>query len=652
MVNHSNFDQDSGEFSDYQLPSTTNNPKTFLLTFLGLPADALSFVSGFLFVIISATLLSQMDLRQMFELPFPLLFLTIGSAGLFILGLVFGFHFKNRPGSNLARIWLIFLIIFSLLLSLAYCIHYFQIDSITGSFENILNKINSNRPFLDAFLLSAIIAYIPLTIRFIPARPSSRLVFWISPITFITALTVGTLGSQNLAAISREKIAVDVNDLQAELNQLSDILEVESLVIDYGNESWPRLKGQRENHLIVPSRSQIEGTKAWQDSIILGSNQALKDSANRLLRVTENTQVRIINNKTHKLNQTLNFDWSRFHLDNEEAKQRLEQMKSLSALNLPGDSKIWGDLKQSESLNTAVNQYQERLYRALLPSEVPRLSGLYQGPVHYDTNRYQWVANQQFEPLSETVAHYFMVVGGLWQQLDSIDSGENSPKTWQSIINQQRKLNQQLSSAMEALADNMVDSWSLDNLPENNPLGIKAKTTFQLLRIQQSSGLTPANFWQTLELSFADAQRMGIPGSNNACYSKDYFERGSHYFRLDCFAYIKDPDKPAAKQALEYRLVYSSGNQKELRSNAKPVEIYVMSPVAAISNNKDDFIQGLFEAVRESSTGSIRFNSRSGSPADKGFSLRNNNQRIALYPVQIRDFLPGQDIFEARAEKI
>ena len=637
MTDRSSYQYHKELGDDFQLPSSRPGLR-FNIARFGMPVDVLSTVSALLLIFISGFIAVQPELRQLFMLPASNLSLFIISFLISALGFTMGLSFKSRPGSMWARLWLLLAIALPFMLGVSYL---------------VLEK--PWRAYQDILLVGITISYFPLLFRWTRAKPESRYLFWVSPTIFVVALLFGVFSSILLGQFALNYPMTTVDKLISDLEETRREIARSSGKVSYGPdfESHNSLRNFRSEALgeeiLAPSMTQLTTSKMWADANILDKDIALADSAEQLLEAVAASELRQIESRQRLLKDSLDFDWKNFTYNQDLARKKLDSLSSLSAMELLGSSELWGDiaerdeLSQKYDLEKAIIDYQNILFNALLPTDVPRLSYLNDAPIRYDTRYHKWMSNPDFAPASFIVARYFSEVGRLWQELGLelgvINQQMNTPPVWDKLLDKYDVLNKQLKQEMSVIAHNMADSWSLDYLPKDNILEHSALDSLLLLSKPQGNNFTPADFWSVLNMPFEQAT--DLIGEGSACQPKKYPEGAFQYFRLDCYGYEKVGDQPSAQLSLEYRLVYrSKRNQNYIAARELPVQIYILVPIREKGLDDAEFMLKLYASIEEvlPRNVSLSYDSRSGSVAN-GFYLEKGNRKIRVSPPANKSYL-------------
>lgn len=328
-----------------------------------LPANAITVASIIVFIVIITITIVQLATNNLalqieFEQETPYLILQILSIITACLILLITFTCRDRPGSFIPRIWLVFLTLISIAIA---SILVFSID-ITGI--PILKYLNINSSLLYAFIIATFVATLTLAPRLGKISPHNKLLQFLGIIVLLISLLLGSIGTvvfnqyANHHANNSGSIAPINTNLKQALDQFiaecNTVIEKIEMVVNY----------------------------PWDDftTNISGAKTILETAQTFDLQMPK-TNIDIWQENGHP------------------------EIISKQALAKEKVDTIYTNLLQAIQIN-----------------RLPKLSDLEQPSSYWDDDARQWIENPNFKEYSRIVGQYYILIDNLFHQLTSEDS--------------------------------------------------------------------------------------------------------------------------------------------------------------------------------------------------------------------------------------
>lgn len=325
-----------------------------------------------------------------------------------------------------------------------------------------------------------------------------------------------------------------------------------------------------------------------------------------------------------------------------QAEQRMQKLLDLPLEQWVPDRYLWEGaavLGEEARLAAAYRELLDAVVGGLDPAATPEL---WQPQFVWMQENQAWEPDAVFPSLSTAFARYHWRQGEILRLLKP-PVGESA--ALQDLAAYYGEKEEEAGGHLENLSERWNQDWVPPLVEAREPDSETAASPLaELLRrpLQEEGSLRPVSLEGLLNLRLHEARELA--SSAPGCGKKEYAEKDSEFFRVDCYAYRArlDPKQPGAEMRIEMRLVYKSETFERLGRNDLPAELYFLFPVPAQTDTaqyREDVVNAFRKAVAEEHGGATLIDLNL--PPSKRFSFEDRAGRNLRATASILEDLGG-----------
>lgn len=386
--------------------------------------------------------------------------------------------------------------------------------------------------------------------------------------------------------------------------------------------------------------------------IIVPSALAVRNAIARQTADRVDARIRQFRVWTMAVKDVTDFDWPHMEDSADAPAKKIDMLKKLSFDHVTDDPELWHSatiLGKDTELAAAMQALTDAVVAGFAPDRVPKVSGLREPAIRWNSQEKRWESYTQFSRLSDITGAYHQELGRLYRELASQDESGKIAKLidYRQHYGTQKRI---LQTHLRQATRSWTDDWAVYKVPSHAELvGREAAAIDEVLRTpfaeDEAGSLAPAQLWRLTSLPLQEVKKLangspGCEGGNSVtggrargCHCQNFEEGDREYFRLDCYAYAPRKGSTGAELRIEMRLVYESMPWSRLGSMSQPAEVYFhfMIPDGRESDDfREEVMTGLASAARRFlRDGNVRSTDRGGSAAG-GFTIEDRDGRVRV----------------------